>query len=170
MVATTASASPGDSLVRAPAAQPSDQRRRVARLLLLHTLVAVSLLAWGHVFDVPLPPNVRPWMQSGVELVRTLGIHVATTIGVGALAFIFGDQLQRGAETLATTRRAAADLLSLHQDIVRSLSSGLLTTTPDGTILTANDAAADILRVPAAELVGRSLDVVMPGLAEQLAD
>ena len=51
-------------------------------------------------------------------------INVAALIGVGALSFIFGDQLQRGAETLATTRRAAADLLTLHQDIVRSLELG----------------------------------------------
>ena len=54
--------------------------------------------------------QVRPWEQTGAELVRTLGINYAALIGVGALAFIFGDQLQKGAETLATTRKAAADL------------------------------------------------------------
>ena len=76
---------------------------------------------------------------------RTLGINTAALIGVGALSYIFGDQLERGAETLATTRRAAAELLTLHQDIVRSLSSGLITTAPDGTVITANESAAEIL-------------------------
>ncbi|HEV7554335.1 MAG TPA: hypothetical protein VGO00_02705, partial [Kofleriaceae bacterium] len=108
----------------------------------LAAFVVVAVLAWTHAIDLPGPPQVRPWEQTGAELVRTLGINVAALIGVGALAFIFGDQLQKGAETLATTRRAAADLLTLHEDIVRSLSSGLITTSPDGVVLTANHAAA----------------------------
>ena len=133
------------------------------------SMLVVSLLAWRHTIDLPLSAQVRPWDQSGVELGRTLGINVAALIGVGALAFIFGDQLQRGAETLATTRRAAADLLTLHQDIVRSLSSGLITTTPDGTVLTSNHAATEILMMPATELAGRPIDAVMPGLSSLLS-
>jgi two-component system sensor histidine kinase PilS (NtrC family) len=100
--------------------------------------------------------------------VRTLGINLATLIGVGALSFIFGDQLQRGAETLATTRKAAAELLTLHEDIVRSLSSGLITIAPDGVVLTANVAAADILGQPPV-LAGRPIDQLMPGLSALIA-
>jgi two-component system, NtrC family, sensor histidine kinase PilS len=139
----------------------------VASLL---AMVAISLLTWARMIDLPLASSVRPWDQSGIELVRTLGINVAAMIGVGALSFIFGDQLQRGAETLATTRRAAADLLSLHQDIVRSLSSGLMTTSPEGRVLTANHAAADILGTSPTLLVGRSIDDVLPGLSTQLVE
>ena len=132
------------------------------------SLIAVSLLAWKQVIDLPGPPLVRPWEQTGVELVRTVGVNLAALIGVGALAFIFGEQLQRGAETLATTRRAAADLLSLHEDIVRSLSSGLITTAPDGTVLTANHAAAEILHQPL--LAGKHIEQLMPGLTALLAE
>ena len=127
-------------------------------------VTAVSLLAWIHVFDLPQAGSLVPWEQSGADLVRTLGIQVAALTGVGALAFIFGDQLQRGAETLATTRKAAADLLTLHQNIVRSLGSGLITTSPDGVVLTANQAAADILRRSIPELTKRQLDTCLPGL------
>jgi len=134
----------------------------------LVSMLAVSFVAWGQVFDLPLSGQVRPWDQTTLELVRTLGINVAALIGVGALSFIFGDQLQRSADTLATTRRAAADLLTLHQDIVRSLSSGLLTTTVDGTVLTANAAAADILRSSPSGLAGRSIESLMPGLTALL--
>ncbi len=125
-------------------------------------LIAVALLAWARAIDLPVSAQVSPWEQSSAELVRTLGIDVATLVGVGALSLIFGDQLQRGAETLATTRRAAADLLTLHQDIVRSLSSGLVTIAPDGTILTLNQAGADILGTTGA--VGKPIDAIMPGL------
>ena len=130
-------------------------------------LIAMALLAWTHAIDMPISAHVSPWEQSSAELVRTLGIDVATLVGVGALSLIFGDQLQKGAETLATTRRAAADLLTLHQDIVRSLSSGLVTIAPDGTVLTLNQAAEEILGATAA--VGKPIESIMPGLTSDAA-
>lgn len=133
------------------------------------SLLVVAALAWARVIDVPRL-SVRPWEQSAADLGRTLGIQFASMIGVGALAFIFGDQLQKGAETLATTRKAAADLFTLHQDIVRSLASGLITIAPDGTVLTANDAACDILGASVQELTHKPIDAVMPGLSALLAD
>lgn len=128
-------------------------------------MIAISLLAWRRMIDLPLSAQVAPWEQAWIDLVRTLGINTAALIGVGALSSIFGDQLKRSAETLATTRRAAADLLTLHQDIVRSLSSGLITTSPEGAILTANQVAADILRTTPGMLSGKQITTVMPGLA-----
>ncbi len=73
--------------------------------------IAIALLAWSRAIDLPLSAQVHPWEQSGLELGRTIAVNLAALIGVGALALIFGDQLQRGSEALATTRRAAADLL-----------------------------------------------------------
>ena len=140
----------------------------VVTLASISLLVGVSLLAWTQAVALPALSQIRPWEQSGVDLVRTLGINLAALIGVGALSFIFGDQLQRGVETLATTRKAAADLLTLHEDIVRSLSSGLITIAPDGIILTANSAAADILGQPPS-LAGQPVDKLMPGLSALIA-
>ena len=147
--------------------------RRGAIAVTVASLAAASLVAlaaWGHVIAIQVSTQLRPWDQAGAELIRALGVNVAALIGVGALATIFGDQLQRGAETLATTRRAAADLFTLHQDIVRSLSSGLITTGPDGRVITANQVAAEILRAPADALVGRKLGELMPGLPTANAD
>lgn len=132
------------------------------------SMIAVAMIAWLRIIDVPT--STHPWEQSTGDFARTLGIQVATLIGVGTLAFIFGDQLQRGAETLATTRQAAADLLTLHQDIVRSLASGLITISPTGTVLTANHAASEILGKPVHEMVGLSLENSMPGLLQRLRD
>jgi two-component system, NtrC family, sensor histidine kinase PilS len=140
----------------------------VVTLASISLLIAVSLLAWTQAIALPALSQIRPWEQSWVDLVRTLGINLAALIGVGALSFIFGDQLQRGVETLATTRKAAADLLTLHEDIVRSLASGLITIAPDGIILTANVAAADILGQPPV-LAGQPVDKLMPGLSALIA-
>jgi two-component system, NtrC family, sensor histidine kinase PilS len=131
--------------------------------------VTVALLAHTHMLAFPVG-QIRPQDQSWLDLFRTLGINLAALTGVGALSVIFGDQLQKSAETLASTRRAAADLLTLHQDIVRSLSSGLITITPDGTILSANAVAGDILRIPQDALAGRPVDQVMPGVSVLIAD
>ncbi len=134
----------------------------------LAAIIIVALMAWARVLDLPFAPEAHPWEQSGAALARTLGIQLATLTGVGALAFVFGDQLQRGAETLATTRRAAADLFTLHQDIVRSLAAGLVTTSPDGIVLSANQAAREILghgrALGTGGFVGQPIDLVMPGL------
>jgi two-component system sensor histidine kinase PilS (NtrC family) len=140
----------------------------VVTLASISSLIVVSLLAWAQAIDLPALSQVHPWEQTGVDLGRKLGINLAALIGVGALSFIFGDQLQRGAETLATTRKAAAELLTLHEDIVRSLSSGLITIAPDGIVLTANAAAADILGQPPA-LAGQPIDKLMPGLSALIA-
>jgi len=142
----------------------------VVTIASIGAITAVSLLAWLHAIDLPMSGRLFPWEQTGPDLVRTLGIQLAALTGVGALSFIFGDQLQRGAETLATTRRAAADLLTLHQNIVRSLASGLITIAPDGTVLTANQAAADILRREVSSITNRSLEASMPGLLAMLAE
>ncbi|CAN5918608.1 ATP-binding protein [soil metagenome] len=138
----------------------------VVTIASLVSLTGVSLLAWLHAIHLPMSLRAHPWDQTLVELVRTLGVSYAALIGVGALSFIFGDQLQKGAESLATTRQAAADLYTLHQDIVRSLASGLMTISPDGTVLSANTAAGEILRRTPAELIGSSIDKVLPGLGQ----
>jgi two-component system, NtrC family, sensor histidine kinase PilS len=142
----------------------------ISTLLTIAAVTVVSLIAWTRIFDVPLAGRLLPWEQSAADFFRTLGIQLAALTGVGALAFIFGDQLQRGAETLATTRKAAAEMLTLHQNIVRSLSSGLITVAPDGTVLTANQAASEILRRPVGQLTNRSIDSAMPGLLALIAE
>jgi two-component system sensor histidine kinase PilS (NtrC family) len=147
--------------------------RRGAVAVTLGSIVAlaiVALLAWKRVIDLPMVGQIRPWEQSGTGFARSLGVQLAAVIGVGALAFIFGDQLEKGAESLATTRKAAADLFTLHQDIVRSLASGLITIAPDGTVLTANQAGADILRRTVPDLAGKSIERAMPGLSAMLVE
>ncbi len=147
--------------------------RRGAVVVTLASLIAitlVSLFAWTHLLELPMSAQARPWEQGTLDLVRSVGINYAALIGVGALAFIFGDQLQRGAETLASTRKAVADLFTLHQDIVRSLASGLITITPDGIVLTANLAAGDILRRAPAGMISTPIEELMPGFATLLQD
>ncbi|HET9620080.1 MAG TPA: ATP-binding protein [Kofleriaceae bacterium] len=140
----------------------------VVTLASVAALLVAAVLAWTQAMGMPALSQIHPWDQSAVDFGRTLGINGAVLVGVGALSFFFGDQLQRGVETLATTRKAAAEVLTLHEDIVRSLSSGLITIAPDGIVLTANAAAADILGQPPV-LAGQPIDKLMPGLSALVA-
>jgi two-component system sensor histidine kinase PilS (NtrC family) len=133
----------------------------------LGAATVVFLLAWTRSIALPMSAQANPWDQSTLDLVRTVGINYAAMIGVGALAFIFGDQLQKGAESLATTRKAVADLYTLHQDIVRSLASGLITIGTDNKILSANTAAGEILRREPLAMLGKHVDDLLPKLAAE---
>jgi two-component system sensor histidine kinase PilS (NtrC family) len=136
----------------------------------LALMTAVCLLAWAGGLPVPVVPQVVPSDQTPAELGRSLGLNLAATAGVGVLSFILGDQLQRAAQSLATERRAVADLVTLHQDIVRSLSSGLVTVDPQWRVLTINQAATDILGIDAASAVGSDVERLLPGLRGKVGD
>jgi two-component system sensor histidine kinase PilS (NtrC family) len=136
----------------------------------LALMTAVCLLAWAGGLPVPVVPQVVPSDQTPAELGRSLGLNLAATAGVGVLSFILGDQLQRAAQSLATERRAVADLVTLHQDIVRSLSSGLVTVDPQWRVLTINQAATDILGIEAASAVGSDVERLLPGLRGKVGD
>ncbi len=135
-------------------------------LVSLVLLVAVSLL--GRIKGIlPVVPWAQPWDQGSVEFTRALAQNVAAILAVGVLAYMLGDQLQRTSQSLATERQAVADLVSLHQDIVRSLSSGLITVDDHQRLQSANHAAREILGREVRR--GDGLDAVLPGLGTRLA-
>jgi two-component system, NtrC family, sensor histidine kinase PilS len=105
--------------------------------------------------------------RSGVplrELIRSLAMNAVAFAATGALATRLATELMRAGEHIASQGLKLRDLAALHQDVIRGLTSGLVTVGRDGRVLTMNNAAADIIGRAAAEAVGRSIDEVMPGL------
>ena len=135
----------------------------------LMLMAAIALLGWTHAVPVPIIPMVHPADQTATDFLRTLGQNEAAIIAVGVLSYVLGDQLQRTTQSLATERQTVADLVTLHQDIIRSLSSGLITIDLEGRVLTANHAAEEILGVPLSALTGQRIADVMPGIGNKLA-
>ena len=129
-------------------------------------MVLAALSVWQQVVPIPLIPTLTPHAQAGVDFLRSLGLNLGGLAGVGGLAYLLAGELQRTEASLATERRVVADLVTLHQDIVRSLTSGLVTIDLDGRVLTVNDAAAELLGEGHA---GRDVDEVLPGLSARLA-
>jgi two-component system sensor histidine kinase PilS (NtrC family) len=127
--------------------------------------LAVGLLGWANILPNLAGQQLRPQDLSAIELSRSLGLNLAAIIGVSVLALTLSAQLQIASATLAVERTAAADLLTLHSDIVRSLASGLVTVDPDDRVLTINESACEILDTTAEAAVGGPLERVLPGLS-----
>jgi two-component system, NtrC family, sensor histidine kinase PilS len=130
--------------------------------------VMVSLLGWTQVLPVPVGQRLLPWDMSPLELVRWLAVNLAAFAGVAVLAFNLGAQVQRTTASLATQTEVAADLYRVHEDIVRSLASGLVTIDTAGKVLTMNQMASEILGVRYLQAAGKPIDDVIPGLSTRL--
>jgi|JI10StandDraft_1071094.scaffolds.fasta_scaffold00869_31 two-component system sensor histidine kinase PilS (NtrC family) len=130
---------------------------------------AVGVAAWARLAPLPTIPQVEPWTQSGRELALAISRSVGALIAVGVLAALFVGELERSQASLVSQRQVTADLVALNRDIVRSLSSGLVTVGPDDRVLTINQTGAEILGPVAAGAIGEPVETVLPGLAARLA-
>ncbi len=131
--------------------------------------VAVSLLGWKGLLPTPAGQRILPTDLTSLELGRAMALNLAAIAGVAVLAYNLGAQIQRTVASLASEREAAADLQAVHQDIVRSLSSGLVTLGLRGNVLAVNQAASDLLSRSADQLVSRPVGEVLPGIDALLA-
>jgi two-component system sensor histidine kinase PilS (NtrC family) len=129
---------------------------------------AVALLGWWRLLPLPEGQRVLPYELSSLELARAMGLNVAGFVFFGFLAANLGDQIQRTTASLQVERFAAADLYALHEDIVRCLSSGLVTVDVDGHVLTMNQTAREILGVAASDSVDAPLSRVAPEMSAAL--
>lgn len=126
---------------------------------------AVSYLGWRGILPVPYGQRLLPTDMSALAFSRAVALNLAAIAGVSAMAIQLANQLQRSTADLAVHRSVAADLLTLHQDIIRCLTSGLATVDLNGKLLTINQAAADILGCNAARSVGEPLSTISTSLA-----
>ena len=129
---------------------------------------AISMLGWFELLPIPEGQRILPHEMSALVLARSMGLNFAAFGAVGFLAINLGGQLARTSASLESERTAAADLYTLHEDIVRGLTSGLITVDARGTVLTLNQAAREILMVPAGAAPGRPLAALATPMAEAL--
>jgi two-component system, NtrC family, sensor histidine kinase PilS len=131
--------------------------------------VSISLLGYLKILPPITGQTVFPWDLTREDLVFRIVIFLAGLISVGSLGVSLARQRRKAGERLVRHQQLVGDLASLHQDTIRCLSSGLVTTTLDGTITTMNDAACDILGIANAPPVGQKLASHIPSLDRVLA-
>lgn len=106
--------------------------------------------------------------QSPFKVIQIIGFHVVAFLVVGLLASRLSERHSSG-ETLKETAKTLADLRALHERIVESIRSGLITTDLDGNIFTFNSAATEITGYKAEEMRGRSIFSLFGNIQEPMA-
>jgi len=148
------------------------QRRGVVVFAPAAVLVflAVVTLGWTEIIPVPQGSQIDPAELSAVGFARAIVLNLFGTVIFGLLALKLAGELERTSATLEDQRSATADLLSLHKDIIRSLTSGLVTVDESDHVITFNRSACEILRTPAREIDGAHLRDLFPSMVSTLAE
>ncbi|HJX66153.1 MAG TPA: ATP-binding protein [Polyangia bacterium] len=132
--------------------------------------VGISLLGYLRILPPITGQTVFPWDLTLEELVFRLVVYLAGVVSVAALGMSLYAKTREARERLAQHERIAGDLASLHQNTIRCLSAGLVTTTLDGTMTSINDAACEILGIGTPAPVGQRLERLIPGMAIVMAE
>jgi two-component system sensor histidine kinase PilS (NtrC family) len=132
----------------------------LGRGALITTVAAVALYVADGLVNNNLPLRT---------LIRTLAVNSVAFAATGMLATRLSTELRRAGEHIAYQGMRLRDLAALHQDVVRGLTSGLVTVGLDLHIITFNKSAAEITGIAPAHAIGRRADEVMPGLGALFA-
>ncbi len=130
--------------------------------------IGVSLLGWARILPAPFGAGAAPWELTRWELLRAIMLNVGAMTAVAFLAAKLGEQLAQVGQTLARQSERVMDLAALKDDIIRCLSSGLVTVDSDGVVLTTNEAAGEILGIDPETSVGKPVAELLPALAPLL--
>jgi two-component system sensor histidine kinase PilS (NtrC family) len=123
-------------------------------------LVSMSVLTGSGVIDS------YGTAQTAGKAVQIVSFHIVALLVVGLLASKLSDRHSSG-EELAETAKTLANLRVVHERIVESIRSGLITTDLDGNIYTFNAAATEITGYRLDELQGKPISTIFGDIREQ---
>jgi len=123
--------------------------------------ITLSLLSANLVIDTFGPP------QTTGKVVQIVSFHLVALLVVGLLASRLSDRHSSGAQ-LEEAAKSLANLRALHERIVESIRSGLVTTDLDGNIYTFNAAATEITGYRLDQMQGKSISVLFGDIQEQI--
>ena len=105
--------------------------------------------------------------QTAAKAVQIISFHVVAMLVVGLLASRLSERRYSGDE-LKETAQTLASLRLLHERIVESIRSGLVTTDLDGNIYTFNAAATEITGYHVDEVLGKNIEFLFGDIREQI--
>jgi two-component system sensor histidine kinase PilS (NtrC family) len=120
--------------------------------------------------------GVGPFAVQGVSsgsfanTIPYVGLSDISFLVVGLLAAKLADRQTRSDVQLAAATRSLADLRALHERIVESIRSGVITTDLQGHIYTFNAAAEEITGYKAADVRGQDASIFFGNMTRQIAD
>ena len=107
---------------------------------------------------------------SALGALQIIGFHDVAFLVVGLLAAQLAVRQRRSTVELEETVQSYANLQRLHERIVQSIRSGLVTTDLDGKIYIFNHAATEITGFKAAEMEGRTIFDLLGNIRRPIAE
>ena len=132
-----------------------------------HLIAALAFILYGSVLElnyyavIPSYCTTHPGFQA---LQAIIFVNLFAFLAVAYLAGLLSAKLRQVGVQLQDTSGALENLQVLHENIVHSISSGLVTTGMDGRITLVNAAAQRLLERTAAELVGKPVNELFTDL------
>ena len=105
--------------------------------------------------------------QATLKAVQIVSFHLVALLVVGLLASRLSDRRSSGAE-LEETAKTLASLRALHERIVESIRSGLVTTDLEGKIYSFNAAATEITGYRLDQVQGKSINSLFGDIREHI--
>jgi len=112
---------------------------------------------------------LRPFLQPANEVsifkaIQTVGLNDIAFLVVGLLAARLAERKTTSEVKLIAATQSLASLRALHERIVESIRSGVVTTDLEGRIYTSNAAAEEITGYKAADLRGQDISILFGNL------
>src|SRR5439155_1351048 len=108
--------------------------------------------------------------ESLANAIQSMGLADLSFLVVGLLAAKLAERQLQSDVQLAAATRSLADLRALHERIVESIRSGLITTDFNGRIYTFNAAAEEITGYKAEDIRGQNASIFFGDMTRQIAD
>src|SRR5271169_1938192 len=123
-----------------------------------YLVAALAFILYGTVLELNYYGVVRSYTTTHPELKALQGIIFVNLFAFLAVAYLAGQlvaKLREARVELKDTSGALEDLQILHENIIQSISSGLITTGLDGHVTLVNNAAQRLRERTPSELLGK---------------
>lgn len=131
---------------------------------LTFTLSAMATTGWGQAGRSPLVGD------SISQTVEAVGLFDISFLVVGLLSARLAERQSRSDVRLLAARQSLASLRALHERIVASIRSGVVTTDLEGRIYTFNQAAEEITGYSEEDLRGQDASIFFGEMKDQVTD
>ena len=123
-----------------------------------------TILSFLAIFDLVQSFGIE---QTPTKIVQILAFHIVAFLVVGLLASRLSDRHESG-QKLLETEKTLVNLRALHERIVESIRSGLITTDLEGLIYTFNLAAEEITGYSAEKMRGKNIAQLLGNIGEPI--
>jgi two-component system sensor histidine kinase PilS (NtrC family) len=125
-------------------------------LLAATCALAFTMLAYGTWFGIVTPAIEKDAVPQLAKIIQIIGFHDVAFLVVGLLAARLAGR-HSASSKLQEATRSLADLRLLHERIIESVRSGLVTTDLDGNIYIFNAAAEEITGYKSVDMRGKTI-------------